>query len=198
MAASGSNDGGEGGCHRACELGVEEAWEAGEGGWRHASSAAVTQEKGRASLRGRARGRRPRQRGKRPHSITQDRRRPDRAPHRPKMGLGRQQRGRNDAGIVGGCWVAELEYGEGADAPCPVASRPGGHVVDGEPAMSRFVESRVAEDECTLAWVVDGRGGGRRWRAQCHRGRSPRRRWDLRPRARPCGDALSFSQVVAR
>uniref|UniRef100_A0A0D9Z4H8 Uncharacterized protein n=1 Tax=Oryza glumipatula TaxID=40148 RepID=A0A0D9Z4H8_9ORYZ len=75
------------------------------------------------------------------------------------MGLGRQQRGRNDAGIVGGCWVAELEYGEGADAPCPVASRPGGHVVDGEPAMSRFIESRVAEDECTLAWVVDGRGG---------------------------------------
>jgi len=75
------------------------------------------------------------------------------------MGLGRQQRGRNDAGIVGGCWVAELEYGEGADAPCPVASRPGGHVVDGEPAMSRFAEAWVIEDECALAWVVDGEVG---------------------------------------
>uniref|UniRef100_A0A0E0HP73 Uncharacterized protein n=1 Tax=Oryza nivara TaxID=4536 RepID=A0A0E0HP73_ORYNI len=35
----------------------------------------------------------------------------------------------------------------------------GAGVVGGEPAMSRFAEAWVIEDECALAWVVDGEVG---------------------------------------
>uniref|UniRef100_A0A0E0PWL2 Uncharacterized protein n=1 Tax=Oryza rufipogon TaxID=4529 RepID=A0A0E0PWL2_ORYRU len=35
----------------------------------------------------------------------------------------------------------------------------GAGVVGGEPAMSRFAEAWVIEDECALAWVVDGEAG---------------------------------------